>query len=593
MTKIINFDNYNNKLDFTIEWEECVVTELKSYQFIKSIDQNLLPFNYIAYPWVTLIDYYNLKYNKKFNSFYQFLDYTGLLDRIIEEKSFSFTVIQSYHFNKYLYDFQKMGIKYIFSPHIIEKDFTKYFYSYDIIILPYYIFPSITSNHKTNKSLLYNFIGNVNYSFEHPTKIRNNISNLQHPENTVVKKLDEWHFNQSVYSQQLKLINSNSFDDKNDREEFYKETMNKSIFSICPLGIGPNSIRLWESFTYNCIPVSISDNLWFPFYIDVNWNSLIININESESEKIINLKETSKEIISKYQENIKKFNLQYLNGNFGSILLEPFKRKNKVTLLIPWFNQDETSLRYKEIHQCLERNLENNKIKEIIFFYEVSNSSVLKEYNHPKIKIVPVITPNKRDISFNRLVRYANEYLKNELCVISNNDIFFDDTISELFKLDFYKYNYFISLTRKNCDKYLDNNNNIWKPHSGSQDSWFFVSPLKLMDNEINLGWIQCDNIISETYHRMNYNVINPHYSINAWHLHQYNNTDYLIDNFNYNYKYKMKRINLETIDNIKKISNQVNFITKKEIMEEIKTNKNLNISKLRNLKNKWNNKSI
>ena len=609
MSEIFHFENIKNNIDFKLEWENEVLTEFKSYQFIKNLKHTsanyILPLNYIAYPWALLIDYYIIKYKSIYPSFYHFIKEIGLIDQLSTIKNNCITVVQSYHFKKYLNDFKKIGIKYIFSPHITKNDFLQIFYTHNIVVFPYYIFPSITSKNKLDKDILYNFVGNTNYSIDRPTSIRNNIVQLNHPDNCYVKKLDEWHFNNSIYCNQLNLLKNNDDISNNDisnnklsREDEYRHIMGSSIFSICPLGIGPNSIRLWESFTYNTIPVSISDDLWFPFYMDVKWDHLIVNIKEHDYKNILELNNIKKEQIADYQENIETFyDTYFAEDSFGSIMLDAFKPYDKINLLMPWFNHDDTnSLRYQEIHICLEKNLQNNKIKQIIFFYEVDDVKNINYdlYNNPKIKIIPVITQNKREISFNRIARFANENLINEICIISNNDIYFDNTLNNISKLDFYKYNYFISLTRKNCDNYLDNKDNMWKPHSGSQDSWIFVSPIKLMNNEINLGWVQCDNIISESYHSLGYNVINPHYSINSWHLHKFNITNFLLDNFNYNYKFKMRKIPLKSISDIidSSVSNEYlileNIDTNINTNIDTNTNNRINISKLGRLKEKW-----
>ena len=139
--------------------------------------------------------------------------------------------------------------------------------------------------------------------------------------------------------------------------------------------------------------------------------------------------------------------------------------------MVPWYNITNEK-RYLEIHRCLQVNLNNEHIKQIIFFYETDDRNMIdfENYNHPKIKIIPIVT--SKDISFNRLIKYANENLLNQLCIVSNNDICFDDTLTETYKLDFYKNNY-LALTRKNYGKYLDSNNQIWKPHSTSQEVGF------------------------------------------------------------------------------------------------------------------------
>ena len=75
-------------------------------------------------------------------------------------------------------------------------------------------------------------------------------------------------------------------------------------------------------------------------------------------------------------------------------MLDAFKPHYKINLLIPWFNHEDTnSLRYQEIHTCLENNLQNNKINKIIFFYEIDDVKNINYdlYNNPKIKIIPVI----------------------------------------------------------------------------------------------------------------------------------------------------------------------------------------------------------
>ncbi len=595
MTKIYHFDNIKKtnfciQNNITIEWENDVHTEFQSFNYLKknSID---LPLSYIAYPWALLIDYYH-KFKNDFTNFFEFLKELNLIEQLRDKNDFSISVIQSYHFKKYLPFFKKIGIKYLFSPHITKEDYLEIFYQFDIIILPYYLFPSVVPDYNinSNKKYLYCFIGNVNYNSEKPSEIRKKIINLKHPENTFVKKLEEWHFNDSIYVNQLNIIKKNTNEDdifskKNVRETEYKKIMEQSIYSLCPLGIGPNSIRLWESFAYNSIPISISDNLWLPYYLDEDFNNLIINIKENEIEKILDLSNNN------INKNTLEFYKKYLlKGKFGSIIPLFFKRQRKINLLIPWYNISNEE-RYIEIHRCLENNLKNKHINKIYLFYESENIADInyEKYNNPKIEIIPVITPNKRDISFNRIARYSNKYLFDDLCIISNNDIFFDNTLKLVHTLDFIKCNYFISLTRKNCDNYLDHNNNIWKPHSASQDSWIYLSPIKLMDNEINLGWIQCDNIISESYSSLNYNVINPHYSINSWHLHKTNNTKFILENYNYNYKYKMKKIKLESLKDIGKKNYLFKFEEKKsESIYDSNIKNKININKLSSLKKKW-----
>jgi len=476
MTKIYDFQNIGNnnfcqKNNIKLEWEEEVLTEFKTYQYLSNNNIEL-PLDYIAYPWAFLIDLYHNKFRNIFSSFYYFLKEMNLIDQLPKKRFI--TTVQSYHFDKFLTVFRKIGIKYIFCPHIVKKDFLNIFNNYDIVVFPYFIYPSVKNSNAKNvlgKNILYNFIGNTKYSSEKPTELRTKIVNMYHLPNTVIKGINKWHFNDVIYGNQLKLIEYDQtidiFQEKLDREDFYKKTMETSLFCICPLGIGPNSIRLWESFTYNTIPISISDDLWLPFYLDVNWDSLIVTIKESNYQDIIKVKEFTDDEINIYQNQGLEFYEKYLHDSkFGNIIDKAFVNNKEFILMVPWYNITDER-RFLEIHSCLDCNLKNKLIKQIIFFYEVDDISKIdyKKYSHPKIKIIPIITNLKRDISFNTLAKYANENFINETCIISNNDIYFDETLSNIYRLDFYKNKYFIALTRKNYGKYLDSNNKVWKSY--------------------------------------------------------------------------------------------------------------------------------
>ena len=190
-----------------------------------------LPLDYIAYPWAFLIDLYQNKFRNIFSSFYYFLKEIDLIDQLPKKRFI--TTVQSYHFNKFMDVFKKIGIKYIFSPHINKKDFLKIFYKYDIIVYPYIIYPSIQldNNNKNplGKHILYNFIGNTKYNSDKVTQVRTNIVEMKHLPNTIIKGINQWHFNQVIYGKQLKLIKYDQsidiFKEKLDREKIYKKTM--------------------------------------------------------------------------------------------------------------------------------------------------------------------------------------------------------------------------------------------------------------------------------------------------------------------------------------------------------------------------------
>ena len=76
----------------------------------------------------------------------------------------------------------------------------------------------------------------------------------------------EWHFEQQVYREQ---VHGQSADAARHtalaaEASSYAETLQQSVFALCPSGSGPNSIRLWEALGYGAIPVILANTLALP-----------------------------------------------------------------------------------------------------------------------------------------------------------------------------------------------------------------------------------------------------------------------------------------------------------------------------------------
>jgi hypothetical protein len=76
---------------------------------------------------------------------------------------------------------------------------------------------------------------------------------------------NEWHFNKVVYEEQVlsKEIESHHIDEHNQKTFRYNTILSDSVFSLCPFGAGPNTLRLWESIAVGSIPVIFNDDLAF------------------------------------------------------------------------------------------------------------------------------------------------------------------------------------------------------------------------------------------------------------------------------------------------------------------------------------------
>jgi hypothetical protein len=81
----------------------------------------------------------------------------------------------------------------------------------------------------------------------------------------LIELTDQWHFNPVVYDQQVrrKALNRRIVDRHARATERYNQILSDSVFSLCPEGAGPNSLRLWESLAVGSIPVAIFDD-WDP-----------------------------------------------------------------------------------------------------------------------------------------------------------------------------------------------------------------------------------------------------------------------------------------------------------------------------------------
>ncbi len=75
----------------------------------------------------------------------------------------------------------------------------------------------------------------------------------------------EWHFNKIVYDLQVqnKEIQPQDLTHENSKTLNYNQVISDSVFSICPEGAGPNTLRFWESLAVGAIPVVIAD-AWVP-----------------------------------------------------------------------------------------------------------------------------------------------------------------------------------------------------------------------------------------------------------------------------------------------------------------------------------------
>jgi len=102
----------------------------------------------------------------------------------------------------------------------------------------------------------------------------------------VYELTSDWHFNPVVYDMQVKgkTLSSVQLDRERDATARYNTLLSDSVFSLCPEGAGPNTLRLWESLAAGAIPVVIVDDwLWpAPPEGSPRWEDAVIVLRRNE-----------------------------------------------------------------------------------------------------------------------------------------------------------------------------------------------------------------------------------------------------------------------------------------------------------------------
>ena len=107
------------------------------------------------------------------------------------------------------------------------------------------------------------------------------------------------------------IIESGKYTEEEDSERF-EDLMSKSIFALCPRGVGSTSFRLAEAMEYGCIPVYISDTFSLPFEKKINWDNVIVKVHVSEINNLYKLLKSKASqpqwLMAKQQNVIKIYN---------------------------------------------------------------------------------------------------------------------------------------------------------------------------------------------------------------------------------------------------------------------------------------------
>ena len=203
--------------------------------------------------------------------------------------------------------------------------------------------------------------------------------------------------------------------------------------------------------------------------------------------------------------------------------------------LITTYYKSINIARNKEIDKCLLKNIENKYIKKIYLLNnEIYDLHDLCKSN----KIIQVKISNDDNYNY-RLkycdaVKFINDNLKGNICILANSDIYFDETLFKINRKIIH--NNFFALLRYDEDN--DGNKKIFtrhgQPRDDSQDCWIFQSPLNvnLKKIDFSFGTPGCDSIFATcVYEEGKLRISNPCYDIISIHVHNTEFRTYNEDN--------------------------------------------------------------
>ena len=196
--------------------------------------------------------------------------------------------------------------------------------------------------------------------------------------------------------------------------------------------------------------------------------------------------------------------------------------KGKFILMIMLYNETHPE-RIEEYKKCFDINMAHESIECIHVMYDMSkddNENILYSYLEENGAIITKVNGRA---TFGYFFNEANRLYPNQKVIVSNADIYFDETLNLL--LDYNLDKIFIALTRydKKGGKFQVRSRPFrgGKPDPTAQDTWIFETPVIISGSErICLGVVGCDPAIAYKAAKAGYKVINCSYEIKCYHVH-------------------------------------------------------------------------
>ena len=204
------------------------------------------------------------------------------------------------------------------------------------------------------------------------------------------------------------------------------------------------------------------------------------------------------------------------------------KYEDKVNIILQYFIHKNRS-RFSEIRNCLRKNVLNKKINKIYLLNERIYKR--KELGIESDKIVQINI--KKRLTFEKVFDLIESEKIKGYIIVCNSDMFFDQTLSNLFISGLYQNKKVFCQLRFEFKNEKDLQKcKLFGPRYDSQDVWIFHSkhnvPKNLRKNfKFCFGKPGCDNKLTYLWKIFGYDITNDPYFIRTYHYHSSQIRDY------------------------------------------------------------------
>lgn len=260
------------------DWQFPAITEKHAFHKVAGALRAPKDVRYVGYPWATLIDKVQNRSADAEDHLHRFRAFVSRLPASAKR----ITVCQHILMPHYRHLFEEAGVTDVFWAHATRASPWR-----DApgapTIHPFPLYPVQRAvDLAGERPHLFSFIGARGNKW-YLTQARNWILDaLSADPRGLVRGRDAWHYQKVVYDHQVRGSAGKGdplVDDQASAE--FRESLQRSVFSLCPSGSGPNSIRLWESLGAGAIPVILADT-WLPPGNPALWEAAAVFCAETE-----------------------------------------------------------------------------------------------------------------------------------------------------------------------------------------------------------------------------------------------------------------------------------------------------------------------